>query len=140
MKKFWKDFLLRGLIACAGGPLVLAVIYGILGATGQVVTVSAGTVCTGIISVIIMAFIAAGITAIYQTERLPLSLQILVHAGVLYADYLIMYLLNSWMQKNWKAIGIFSAIFAVGFALIWLCVWLFERKKIARLNSHLPKA
>ena len=33
MKKFWKEFLLRGLVAAAGGPVVLAIIYGILGAT-----------------------------------------------------------------------------------------------------------
>ena len=36
MKKFWKEFLFRGLICAAGGPVVLAIIYGILGATGTV--------------------------------------------------------------------------------------------------------
>ena len=36
MKKFWKEFLFRGLICAGGGPLVLAIIYGILGSLGAV--------------------------------------------------------------------------------------------------------
>ena len=40
MKKFWKEFVLRGLTCAAGGPVVLAIIYGILGATGAVEALS----------------------------------------------------------------------------------------------------
>ena len=40
MNKFWKEFFFRGLICAGGGPLVLAIIYGILGATGTVETLT----------------------------------------------------------------------------------------------------
>ena len=51
MKRFWKDFLLRGLICASGGPVVLAIIYGILGATGTVETFSPREVCLGILTI-----------------------------------------------------------------------------------------
>ena len=140
MKSFWKDFVLRGLVACAGGPVVLAIIYGILGATGEVTALDPGQVCMGVLTVTVMAFVVAGITAIYQTERLPLLLRILIHGAVLYADYLFMYLLNSWIPKNWGAIGIFSGIFVVGFALVWLGIYLSIRNKTNKLNEKLSQA
>ena len=62
MKNFWKEFLFRGLICAAGGPLVLAVIYGILGATGAAESIPSREVCTGILTIMLLAFIAAGLT------------------------------------------------------------------------------
>ena len=137
MKIFAKNFLLRGLLAAAGGPVILAIIYGILGAVGVVESLSPGEVCTGILTITAMAFIAAGITAIYQTERLPLICAILIHAGVLYLDYLMIYLLNDWIPRNRNAIGIFTAIFAGGFAVIWLGIYLFTKSGTDRLNKML---
>ena len=72
MKPFLKGFLLRGLICAGGGPLVLAIIYGILGATGTVEAFTPREVCMGILTIMLLAFIAAGMTAIYQLEQLPL--------------------------------------------------------------------
>ncbi len=140
MKSFAKEFLLRGLVTAAGGPVVLAVIYGILGAVGVVESLSPREVCTGILTITLMAFIAAGITAIYTTERLPLICAILIHAAVLYLDYLMIYLLNSWIPKNMTAIGIFTGIFAGGFALIWLGIYLLTRAKTNKLNKKMLKA
>ena len=137
MRTFGKEFLFRGLTCAAGGPLVLAIIYGILGALGQVETLSPGEVCTGILSTAAMAFIAAGITAIYQEDRLPLISSIAIHGGVLYADYLLMYFLNSWIPRNWAGIGIFTAIFSAGYALIWLCIYLIIRRKTRCINRKL---
>ena len=140
MKAFWKDFVLRGLMVAAGGPVVLAIVYGILGATGTAQALTPSEVCMGILTITVMAFVAAGITAIYQTERLPLMGRILIHAAVLYADYLFMYLLNSWMPRNWSTIGIFTGIFAGGFALIWLGIYFSIRSKTAAVNKNLPGA
>ena len=47
MKKFWKEFFLRGLLAASGGPVVLAIIYGILGATGAATLFTPQEVCMG---------------------------------------------------------------------------------------------
>lgn len=137
MKKFLLQFTMRGLSAAAGGPVILAIIYGILGATGVVTRLAPQEVCIGILSITLMAFIAAGITAVYQTEQLPLMSAILIHAGVLYLDYLLMYLLNRWIARDLTAIGIFTASFALGFALIWLCIYLFSKSKTERLNQKL---
>jgi len=137
MKKFWGQFVLRGLVAASGGPLVMAVIYGILGATDTVTVLTPGQVSLAIISVTLMAFIAAGITAIYLSERLPLLSAILIHGGVLYLDYLLMYLLNDWIPRNWTGLGTFTGIFVLGYALVWTCIYFSIRRKAERINRKL---
>ena len=138
MKGFWKEFFLQGLMVSAGGPVVLAVIYGILGATGIIQILTPAEVCTGVLSITVMAFIAAGITAIYQSERIALPYAIAIHAAVLYADYLIMYLLNNWTPKNVTAYGIFTAIFTVGFGVVWIIIYCITKAKINSLSKNLP--
>ena len=133
-KAFWIEFLKRGLVACAGGPVILAIIYGILGATDAVHSLAPSEVCIGVLSVTVMAFIAGGITAIYQSEKIPVLSSALIHAAVLYLDYLIMYLMNDWIPKNAEALGIFTVIFAAGFAFVWLIIYLCSRRKIEDLN------
>ena len=137
MNKHVKEFLLRGLTCAAGGPLVLAIIYAILASEGVTDSLSPAEVSTAIISVTVMAFIAAGITMVYQIEQLPLPCAILIHGGVLYADYLLMYILNSWIPRNRESIGIFTAIFAAGYALTWLVIYLTIRAKAERINNKL---
>ena len=137
MRKFWKDFLLRGLISAAGGPLVLAVIYGILSATGAVETITTNEVCLSIITITLLAFTAAGMTAIYQMEQLPLPTMILFHGGALYIAYILTYLINGWLQNSLIPILIFTGIFAAGYALIWLIIYAIERNKTEKLNKLL---
>lgn len=139
MKQYVKEFLHRGLLAAAGGPFILAIVYGILGKCGVIESLTPGEVCTGILSLILMAFIAAGVTVVYTIEQLPLPIAILIHGGVLYLDYLIMYLLNSWLPRNAAGIGIFSAIFVVGFAIIWGFIYLSIRRKTEHINKKLHK-
>ncbi len=137
MKKFWKEFLLRGLCCAAGGPLVLAIIYGILGATGTADSIPATEVCMGIVTITLLAFIAAGMTAIYQMEHLPLPMQILLHGGALYIAYILTYLLNGWLQNSLVPILVFSGIFVTGYALVWLAIYLVEKSKADKLNKLL---
>lgn len=140
MKAFLKEFTMRGLMVSAGGPMVLAIIYGILGATGTITHLTPGEVCMGILTITVMAFIAAGMTAIYQVEQLPLMTAILLHAGVLYLDYLLMYLLNRWIPGDLISIGIFTAVFFLGFALIWMCIYLTTKVRTKRLNQQILEA
>ena len=135
MKQFFKEFFLRGLPAAAGGPVVLAIIYGILGQCGMIETLTPGEVCLGILSITLMAFIAAGITVVYTLEQLPLLMAILTHGGVLYVDYLLMYLLNDWIPKG--GIGIFTLIFVFGYAAVWLVIYLSISIKTAQINKKL---
>ena len=85
MKKHIKDFVIRGLVCAAGGPLVLAVIYGYMSFNTDIV-LTPGEVSLGIISATVMAFIAGGINVVYHLERLPLIFAILIHGCVLYTD------------------------------------------------------
>ena len=137
MKKFLKEFLFRGLICAAGGPLVLAIIYGIFGATGAAETVPATEVSMGIVTITLLAFIAAGMTAIYQTEQLPLPIMILLHGGALYIAYILAYLINGWLQQSLIPIAIFTGIFVTGYALIWLIIYRIEKAKADKLNRQL---
>ena len=137
MKKFLKEFLFRGLICAAGGPLVLAIIYGILGTTGAAETIPATEVSMGIVTITLLAFIAAGMTAIYQVEQLPLVTMILLHGGALYIAYILTYLMNGWLQNSLIPILIFTGIFLVGYALIWLIIYCIEKAKADKLNKLL---
>ena len=137
MKKFWKEFLLRGLLASSGGPLVLAIIYGILGATNSVDHLAPNEVCMGIVSITLLAFIVAGMTAIYQMEQLPLPTVILLHGGGLYIAYILTYLLNGWLRQQLTPVLVFTGIFIAGYALIWLIIYLITRAKTNKLNRKL---
>ena len=137
MKKFWKEFLFRGLICAAGGPLVLAIIYGVLGATGAVESFSPNEVCMGILTITLLAFIAAGMTAIYQMEQLPLPTMILLHGGVLYIAYILIYLLNGWILNQLKPFLVFTGIFIAGYGLIWTIIYNIERSKAKKINKIL---
>ncbi|MBR7122483.1 MAG: DUF3021 domain-containing protein [Oscillospiraceae bacterium] len=139
MKKFWKEFLLRGLICASGGPIVLAIIYGILGATGTANAIPPREVCLGILTITLLAFIAAGMTAIYQMEQLPLPIMILLHGGGLYIAYILTYLLNNWLKNSLVPILVFTGIFVVGYALIWLIIYCVTKSKTEALNRKLKE-
>ena len=139
MKKFWKEFFLRGLICASGGPIVLAIIYGILGATGAVEYFSPKEVCMGILTITLLAFIAAGMTAIYQMEQLPLPTMILLHGGALYIAYILTYLLNGWLHNSLVPILTFTGIFVAGYALIWLIIYSVTKAKTEALNKKLKE-
>ena len=137
MKAFWKEFLHRGLLCAAGGPLVLAIIYGILGATGTVESFTPGEVVTGILTISLLAFTVAGMTAIYQLEQLPLPMMILLHGGGLYIAYILTYLINGWLLTQLVPILVFTGIFLAGYALIWLIIYWTIKAKTQKINKLL---
>lgn len=139
MKKHILEFLKRGLMAAAGGPVVLAIVYGILGAVGVAESFTPAEVCTGILTVTLMAFLAAGITVVYRIEQLPLFWAILLHGGVLYADYILIYLLNGFLKRQLLPVLVFTGVFIVGYAVIWLIVYASIKAKTDSLNAQLQK-
>lgn len=139
MKKFVLEFMRRGLVACGLGPIVLAFLYLILQQTAAVETLSVNQVSTGIFSITALAFIAGGMNAVYQIERLPLMVVILIHGGVLYVSYLGTYLLNDWLAWGVIPIVVFSAIFAVGYIVIWAIIYSIIKRNTAKLNKMLKQ-
>ena len=139
MKKFVLEFLRRGFIASGIGPIVLAIVYLILKQSAAIDTLTVNQVCVGIFSLTALAFIAGGMNAIYQVERLPLMTAILIHGGVLYIGYLGTYLLNDWLDFGVIPIIVFTAIFVVGYIVIWAIIYSIIRRNTAKLNEMLKK-
>lgn len=139
MRKFVLEFLRRGLIACGIGPIVLAILYLIVQQTAALETLTVNQVCVGIFSITALAFIAGGMNAIYQIERLPLMVAILIHGGVLYVSYLGTYLLNDWLDWGVMSIIVFSAIFVVGYVVIWAIIYSVTKNRTERLNEVLKQ-
>ena len=139
MKKFVSEFLRRGLIACGLGPIVLAIVYWILQQTAAVETLTVNQVCIGIFSLSALAFIAGGLHVIYQIERLPLMVAILIHGGVLYISYLATYLLNGWLEWGVTPIFVFSGIFVVGYFAVWAIIYSIIKRNTEKLNEVLKQ-
>lgn len=139
MKKYMVEFIRRGLVAWGFGPLVLAVIYLILRDQANVQTLTVAQVCIGIISLSALAFIAGGMNFIYQIERLPLMLAILIHGGVLYVSYLATYLINDWLERGIVPILVFTGIFVLGYVVIWVIIYSIIKRNTDRLNEGLKK-
>ena len=139
MKKNIMEFLRRGSAACGLGPMILALLYWIMHQRGVLQTLSVHEVCTGILSLSALAFIAGGMNIVYQIERLPLMTAILIHGCVLYGSYLLTYLVNGWLERSILPILVFSAIFVMGYLVIWAIIYAIIRKKTRQLNESLKK-
>lgn len=139
MKKNILDFFRRGFVACGFGPVVLAVLYLILQHKAEIEVLTVNQVCLGVFSLSALAFIAGGMNVIYQIERLPLMVAILIHGGVLYISYLVTYLLNDWLEWGAIPILVFSGIFIFGYLMIWAIIYCIIRKRTERLNEILKK-
>ena len=139
MKRFILDFLRRGSVACGLGPIVLAILYLILRQSADVVTLTVDQVCVGFFSLTVLAFLAGGMNAVYQIERLPLMLAILIHGAVLYAGYLVTYLLNGWLEGGIMPVVIFTGVFVLGYLVIWGIIYAITKRNTEKLNAHLQK-
>lgn len=137
MKKYVLEFFRRGLTACGFGPLVLAVLYLILQCNGVLQTLTVNQVCMGIFSLSALAFVAGGVNVVYQMERLPLMAAILIHGAVLYVCYLMVYLLNGWLQDRLIPILVFTGIFVAGYAIVWVMIYSVIRYRTRKINALL---
>ena len=137
MRKYVVEFLKRGMAFCFGGPLVLAIVYGILGLVGAVESFTVGEVVIGIFSSTLLAFIAAGMTVVYTVDKISPFSAALIHGVALYLDYILLYLFNGWLQSSIKPIMIFTICFVLGYLIIWAIVFVVTRKCTKKLNESL---
>ncbi len=134
--KYVKEFIRRGLLACWAGPVITMIVYMALEKAGVITTLTVSEVSTAVFSMTLMAFIAAGISFIYQVERLPIAIATIIHMAALYFDYLLLYRLNGWLPN--RAIATFTVIFAAIFIAIWLIVYFCAvRPSVRKLNEKL---
>lgn len=139
MKKHILNFMKRGLMASAGGPIVLAIIYAILGVNGVIDTLTPNEVLLGILTSALLAFISAGSSVLYEIERLPIISVALLQGLILYLDYILIYLVNGWLQSQLHIIAIFTVCFVVGYAIIWVIIYLSILASTKKLNQKLGK-
>lgn len=132
-----KDFFLRGLMFGGMGPLIAGIVYLILHFTLQDLTLTGLDVFTAIASTYLLAFVHAGASVFNQIESWSLGKSTLCHFGILYIAYVLCYVLNSWIPFEPAVLGIFTAIFVVGYAVVWLTVYVSVRVTVKRLNRSL---
>ena len=114
-------------------------LYLILQHLGEIETLSVNQVCLGIISLSALAFIAGGMNVVYQIERIPLMVAILIHGVVFYVSYLITYLLNDWLERDVTPIFYFSVIFILFYLLIWLIIYSTTKRDTEKVNEMLKR-
>ena len=76
---------------------------------------------------------------IYQVERLPLMVAILIHGGVLYISYLVTYLINGWLEWGTTPILVFTGIFVVGYVVVWMVIYSITMKRTEQINEILKR-
>lgn len=137
MNKYVKQFLQRGLAFGGFGPIVMGIVYFILSVTLDDFSLGGGEVFLAIISTYLLAFVHAGASVFNQIERWPIAKSLLAHFATLYLVYLICYLVNSWIPFDWAVVGIFTAIFIVGYFAVWSIVLISIKATEKRLNARL---
>ena len=139
MKKHIVEFLRRGFAACGLGPVILAILYLILYHSGDLQILTVPQVCVGIFSLSALAFVAGGMNFLYQIERIPLMVAILIHGSVLYVSYLGTYLVNGWLEWGTTPILVFSGIFVLGYLAIWAIIYSVIKTNTNKINAVLKK-
>ena len=124
-------------MAAWSGPVILCIVWACLWRADVIQEVGAGEAILSVVSSLVLAFIAAGISVIYQMEQLPKAMAALIQMAVLYVDYLGIYLLNGWLPL--RAIPVFTLIFLAGFAAIWAIIYLSVRRAVSDLNAKIKK-
>lgn len=117
--------------------MILAIVWICLKSAGAVSMLTVEEVVLGTVSSTLLAFIAAGISIVYQIEQLPKAFAGMIQCAVLYIDYLGIYLLNGWI--SWDRVLGFTLIFLLGFVAIWCIIYIPIRIKVKRLNRMLSE-
>ena len=137
IRKYYKDFVLRGLVGMGFGPIVLSIVYGILGAVDVLESVSTGDMALGVLTITALAFLAGGITVVFQIEEIGLSMAITAHGAILYLAYAVVYITNNWLKDGIIPFLIFTAIFVIGYALVWIVIYYITKRSTDKINKNM---
>lgn len=137
MNKYVKEYLHRGLIFGGFGPIVTAIVLFIVSLATGGISLTGGELLLAVLSTYLLAFVHAGASVFNQVEGWPVAKSLLFHFLTLYLAYSLCYVVNSWIPFDPMVLLIFSAIFIVTYAIIWLVVYLSVRAVSKRLNSNI---
>ena len=136
MKQYVKQFFARGFAFAGLGPLVCAIVLFIVDITTGA-TLSGSDVCLAVFSTYLLAFVQAGASVFNQIEEWPIAKSLFFHFFSIYAVYVFVYLINAWIPRLPIVVAIFTGIFIVTYAVVWLTVYLCVRAHAKRLNARL---
>ena len=139
MNKNLKAYLHRGLLFGGFGPIVVAIVYAIVGVATKDNLITTTNFLLATISSYILAFLVAGSSMFYQIEHWGLTKASLLHALSLYVAYLVCYLLNSWIAFDIINVLVFTGIFIAGYLLIWLIIYISIKHTEKKLNKKVVK-
>lgn len=131
-----RTFAHRGLLFGGFGSIIVSLILLII-SRYDTVNLTAGAFFRATVSGYLLAFVVAGCGVFYQIETWSLAKATLLHAACLYGAYLGCYLVNSWIPGDPASLGIFTAVFAGGYFLIWLIIMVTVRATAKKLNEKI---
>ena len=137
MNKYLKSFIFRGAVFGGLGPMILGIVYAVLEASIDGFSLGGAEVLIAIVSTYLIAFVQAGASVFNQIEEWQPMKSVLFHFLSIYAVYALAYVMNSWIPFDPRVLLIFTGIFVLVYAVIWLTVYfsikLVSRKMSARL-------
>jgi len=139
MNKYCKTFLHRGLVFGGFGPIVLGIVYAILQNTVEGFSLNGVQTLVAIVSVYLLAFVQAGASVFHQIESFSVAKALFCHLSLLYVAYAACYLVNNWIPFDWAVLLIFTAIFLVGYWVIWMAVVISIKQVTRKLNAKLKQ-
>ena len=137
MKKYVKEFFLRGMMFGGFGPIIAGIVYLILSYTLNDFSLSGLDVFTVIISTYLLAFVQAGASVFNQIEKWGIAKSLLFHFITLYLAYSLCYIINSWIPFKWEVLLIFTLIFVVAYFVIWFTVYFCIKATSKKFNQSL---
>ncbi len=137
MNKYLKEFLHRGLMFAGFGPIIVGIIFAILGATLENFGIGGSEILLAIVSTYLLAFLHAGASVFNQIEHWSIARSLACHFSTLYVAYTLTYTLNTWIPFEPIALLIFTGIFVAVYALVWLVVVISLKSAEKKLNKKL---
>lgn len=137
MNKYVKEYLHRGLMFGGFGPIIAGIVYFIIDINVGGISITGKEVLLAIASTYVLAFVQAGASVFNQIEHWGILKSLLFHFISIYLAYLGCYAVNSWITLKPMVIIIFTAIFMITYAVIWVTVYLTVRSTGKGLNQRL---
>ena len=135
MNKYVKEFFHRGLMFAGFGPVILGLIFAIIETTQEGFSLGGYEVLIAIASTYLLAFVQAGASVFNQIESWPIAKSLFCHFGSIYLAYVLCYVVNTWIPFEIMAVAIFTGIFLVAYAVIWLTVYFIVKASEKKLNA-----
>ena len=136
MRKYFIEFLKRGLMFAGFGPVIVGIVYYIISFSVDL-GLSGLDFLVAIISSYLLAFIQAGASVFNTIENWSIAKSTAFHLTSIYLAYLGAYLINEWIPFNWIVVLIFTLVFVVTYFIITLVVYVCTKSITNKLNSKL---